>query len=1355
MYDVPPGNHWKLTVRDRLEFEKYFRSLSKDDQYDLDYKLQHTPEFPDPELYCVNKTKHLWVVYQKWYYEEAYQALFLEEDLGELSLDSDSDDDEDAQPPPPAPVPAAPLVAFTNCSEDQCRDEEPSETDEQDEEDDALVGSASPEPQVTSPSPDLRAPSVGITPATSTTPAAPKAPKRRRAAVSTDGPPPKRRKDLSKAAPRLKRSQARPRARKSKVARKPRVQEEDERPEHNPHHESYLYSHFHRPPPTDRKTRAIFALDSFKLLNKSTKALVSLLSIQSGASNDKLRLKGRACTLSDEEGAEFEAAERATSDPSKDEQDGMRKVLIAGHDIVGLTLSLDGMYLETRQARYLLRQPSTDYEQLAAIAQRLHALYLVGRENFVLGQNRKGSDLVLKSLNDAIAKAGREPSTLEAALHWSWQTEGLLSPLQATNVDKEIAGILYEQLPNTPYVTRFVYDLVVRHLFPGMIRTDFGYDPSIGEQQRAADEALLQAAQEEVLKFEAGAVPTVKLPKSTQGTKLIDSKSILNAEEPRTAITVFKEALIAGVLYRAGDTVLVMGESPRRAAQGQSLSKEKKSTCEDDDEEGVQDGDVDAAIEKELRQERATKSSTLSDVTAPWFARIGYFFYKDKGKDKHHLYVHLDWFHHLRATPLGAVAHARALVYADQCDSISADGIIRKVEVKRVNPEETIPDEGFYFGFFWNKETGAYEDVDTLDDPDLVDWTLGDAAQLPRCVSCARRLVEGAVSVEDLEPSKAEQDARISVPVWVSPEKSCAFIYEDLTYHLGDLVYITPAYTFTVKSDPHRQPFLLAQLIGIDNITDPSSTSSTLLTERSKLQVRWLFRHDDLFEHSGAKDPHRLVATNLTGDVDVKSLKGKAVLFLESEVVELATDRLTASDEATPELCLALGQALLSPDEFWGTDELVVDDDKLLRIGLNESGEPPKKRLKESQGALKRIPKDDAPLTLPRCKICLEERRIVRKKEQQAKELADRDPSQRLDALSLYSGADLFGLGLEHGCSILNVKYAVELERDVAKACQANRPQTTAYAAAVSDFLEAAVQKGKVPTAVGGTAPPPKKDNVDFILAGAPCQGFSSVNKFKKIDDIRCCEPWVYLSAMDWWRPAFSSFENVRDIQHFALPIDAEKGDLLNILIDALMRLGYQVRPDVYNAASFGTPQVRRRLILTVARRGLPLPASPKATHAYSTALTGMAPTTYDGGVRTHVVKDCHRPHGHAPHPAVTFAEATSDLPAFGFADPYGTGLAKIGPSQQQWEAGQPIGFAQSEKRAYEHPLPQTAYQRASRFNVRNTKIDPEHDVSAIVLDHVVPPVSEQRASLLAHLGVSGESRGKGNYEGTFYTLEM
>lgn len=204
-----------------------------------------------------------------------------------------------------------------------------------------------------------------------------------------------------------------------------------------------------------------------------------------------------------------------------------------------------------------------------------------------------------------------------------------------------------------------------------MIRTDPYHDPTPGAQRRDADEALLQGVQDEVLDFEEADEPEVEVPKKAQGSRYIDVKAVLRAGEPRTAITVYEEAIIDGKLYHAGDTVLVLGESPWQAAQDQSTSKNSRRSTADDEKEAVEEGDVDAAYEKELRRQQATKPSTLSDVAVPWFGRIVYFYYA--GKDKQNLLAHIDWFHHRRATPIGKIAHARALVYADECVRSSPD----------------------------------------------------------------------------------------------------------------------------------------------------------------------------------------------------------------------------------------------------------------------------------------------------------------------------------------------------------------------------------------------------------------------------------------------------------------------------------------------------------------------------------------------------------------------------------------------------------------------------------------------------------------------------------------------------------
>lgn len=43
---------------------------------------------------------------------------------------------------------------------------------------------------------------------------------------------------------------------------------------------------------------------------------------------------------------------------------------------------------------------------------------------------------------------------------------------------------------------------------------------------------------------------------------------------------------------------------------------------------------------------------------------------------------------------------------------------------------------------------------------------------------------------------------------------------------------------------------------------------------------------------------------------------------------------------------------------------------------------------------------------------------------------------------------------------------------------------------------------------------------------------------------------------MDHYRPAYAFFENVRDVQRFSLPQDADPKGVLPLLIDGLIRLG-------------------------------------------------------------------------------------------------------------------------------------------------------------------------------------------------------
>ena len=145
----------------------------------------------------------------------------------------------------------------------------------------------------------------------------------------------------------------------------------------------------------------------------------------------------------------------------------------------------------------------------------------------------------------------------------------------------------------------------------------------------------------------------------------------------------------------------------------------------------------------------------------------------------------------------------------------------------------------------------------------------------------------------------------------------------------------------------------------------------------------------------------------------------------------------------------------------------------------------------------------------------------------------------------------------------------------------------------------------------------PQVPIVDVVVGGPPCQGFSSAGMRKSGDGrnslVRC-----FADLVVQLRPAAFIFENVEGF------LTAEDGKYVFELLEPLIENGYRIHLRKINAANFGVPQHRKRVI---AIGGLGWdPSFPVPTHsAYG------AP-----GAR--------RAYRHLP-PTETLAEAISDLP--------------------------------------------------------------------------------------------------------------
>lgn len=115
------------------------------------------------------------------------------------------------------------------------------------------------------------------------------------------------------------------------------------------------------------------------------------------------------------------------------------------------------------------------------------------------------------------------------------------------------------------------------------------------------------------------------------------------------------------------------------------------------------------------------------------------------------------------------------------------------------------------------------------------------------------------------------------------------------------------------------------------------------------------------------------------------------------------------------------------------------------------------------------------------------------------------------------------------------------------------------------------------------------KRDIDIVMGGPPCQGFSMIGK-RALDDSRNQLVYHYVRVVMELKPKYFVFENVK-----GLTVGKHRRFLQEV-IEAFQAGGYEVETDykVLNAAEYGVPQDRRRLILMGARKGQALPTYPE-----------------------------------------------------------------------------------------------------------------------------------------------------------------
>lgn len=122
----------------------------------------------------------------------------------------------------------------------------------------------------------------------------------------------------------------------------------------------------------------------------------------------------------------------------------------------------------------------------------------------------------------------------------------------------------------------------------------------------------------------------------------------------------------------------------------------------------------------------------------------------------------------------------------------------------------------------------------------------------------------------------------------------------------------------------------------------------------------------------------------------------------------------------------------------------------------------------------------------------------------------------------------------------------------------------------------------------------PENESIDLIVGGPPCQAFSTAGRRQGFHDDRGNVFLTFIERILDLQPRLAIIENVRGLlsaPYSESSTDSkQKGGALNHIITVLESGGYSVSFTLYNAANFGSPQKRERLVMFCSKERKTIP---------------------------------------------------------------------------------------------------------------------------------------------------------------------
>lgn len=185
----------------------------------------------------------------------------------------------------------------------------------------------------------------------------------------------------------------------------------------------------------------------------------------------------------------------------------------------------------------------------------------------------------------------------------------------------------------------------------------------------------------------------------------------------------------------------------------------------------------------------------------------------------------------------------------------------------------------------------------------------------------------------------------------------------------------------------------------------------------------------------------------------------------------------------------------------------------------------------------------------------------------------------RPTVIDLFSGAGGMSLGFEQAG--FDVVAAVEVDPVHAAVHKFNFPKCATLCRDISRLSGSEIRDA---AGVG-------KRKIDLVIGGAPCQGFSLIGH-RSLEDPRNALVAEFIRLVRELDARYFVFENVK-----GLTVGPHKA-FLEELVAAIESSGYTIKKpwQVLNAADYGVPQSRERLILLGTKKGLRIPDYPAAS---------------------------------------------------------------------------------------------------------------------------------------------------------------